>query len=42
MWMGARKDILGEFTLSTRHRIMGWLTTLVMAAAVVAMVVTAD
>jgi Mn2+/Fe2+ NRAMP family transporter len=42
MWMGARKDILGEFTLSTRHRIMGWLTTLVMAGAVVAMVVTAD
>jgi Mn2+/Fe2+ NRAMP family transporter len=41
MWMGARKDILGEFTLSTRHRIMGWVATVVMAAAVVAMVVTA-
>lgn len=41
MLIGARKDILGRYTLSWRHKLLGWLATAVMAAAVVAMVVTA-
>jgi len=40
MWLGTRRDILGAFTLTRRHRVLGWLATAVMAAAVVAMVVT--
>jgi Mn2+/Fe2+ NRAMP family transporter len=40
MHLGMRTDILGEHTLGTRHRWLGWLATAVMAAAVVAMVVS--
>ena len=41
MWLGTRKDILGDYTLTRRHQMMGWFATGVMAVAVVAMVVTA-
>ena len=40
-WYRARRDILGRYTLTRRHAVMGWLATAVMAAAVVAMIVTA-
>ncbi len=40
MWLGTRRDILGEHTLSLRHRVMGWLATAVMAVAVLAMVLS--
>ena len=40
MWLGARRDILGDLTLSRRHRALGWFATAVMAVAVVAMIVT--
>lgn len=38
MWLGMNKTILGKYTLSLRHRIVGWFATAVMLAAVVAMV----
>lgn len=37
MRLGTRRDILGEYTLSRRHQVLGWFATAVMAAAVVAM-----
>ncbi|HMC14014.1 MAG TPA: divalent metal cation transporter [Albitalea sp.] len=40
MLLGARADILGAQTLTRRHRVLGWLATAVMAAAVAGMVVT--
>jgi NRAMP (natural resistance-associated macrophage protein)-like metal ion transporter len=40
MWLGTRRDVLGAFTLSRRHQLLGWLATAVMAAAVLAMVLT--
>lgn len=40
MWLGARKDVLGDYTLTRRHRVIGWFATAVMAMAVAAMVVT--
>jgi Mn2+/Fe2+ NRAMP family transporter len=40
MTLGARRDVLGAHTLSLRHRVLGWLATAVMAAAIVAMAVT--
>ncbi|MBS1191705.1 MAG: iron transporter [Rhodocyclaceae bacterium] len=39
MWLGSRRDVLGDFTLSRWHRILGWLATAVMATAVVGMIV---
>ncbi len=36
--LGSNPAVLGTATLSKRHRFIGWLATLVMAAAVVAMV----
>jgi len=39
MWLGTRSDVLGEYTLSRRHRVLGWFATAVMAAAVMAMLV---
>ena len=39
MWLGSRRAILGAYTLSWRHRILGWLATAVMGAAVTAMLV---
>lgn len=41
MLIGSHRGILGAHTLSRRHRVMGWLATAVMAAAVVAMALTA-
>lgn len=42
MWMmmriGTSREILGAYTLSRRHQILGWFATLVMFAAVCAMV----
>ena len=40
MWLGNRRDILGDNTLTLRHRVLGWFATGVMGAAVVAMVVS--
>jgi NRAMP (natural resistance-associated macrophage protein)-like metal ion transporter len=37
MLMAARRDIMGELTVSTRLKVLGWACTAVMAAAVVAM-----
>jgi NRAMP (natural resistance-associated macrophage protein)-like metal ion transporter len=37
MWLGTRRDVLGEFTLTMRHRVLGWIATAVMAAAVAGM-----
>ncbi len=37
MWLGTRRELLGAYTLTLRHRVLGWLATAVMAAAVVAM-----
>ena len=39
MWLGTRRDVLGDYTLSWRHRVLGWFATAVMAAAVTAMFV---
>lgn len=41
MLIGSHRGILGAHTLTLRHRVMGWIATAVMAAAVVAMLVTA-
>jgi NRAMP (natural resistance-associated macrophage protein)-like metal ion transporter len=41
MIIGSHRGILGAHTLSLRHRVLGWLATAVMAAAVVAMGLTA-
>lgn len=41
MWLGSRREILGDFTLSKRHRALGWLATAMMGATVVAMIVAA-
>ena len=38
MWLGTRRDILGDYTLTRRHQVIGWFATGVMAVAVVAMV----
>jgi NRAMP (natural resistance-associated macrophage protein)-like metal ion transporter len=40
MALGTNRRILGEHTLTMRHRVLGWLATAVMAAAVAAMLVT--
>ena len=37
MVLGSRRDVLGDHMLSLRHRVTGWLATLVMLAAVLAM-----
>jgi NRAMP (natural resistance-associated macrophage protein)-like metal ion transporter len=37
MLLGQRADVMGEFVVSRRLRVLGWLATAVMAAAVVAM-----
>ena len=38
MWLGTNRTVLGDYTLTRRHQIFGWLATAVMLAAVVAMV----
>ncbi len=40
MRIGQSKDIMGELTISRRHRILGWAATGVMALAVLFMLVT--
>jgi Mn2+/Fe2+ NRAMP family transporter len=40
MLLGTHRAILGDYTLTRRHRVLGWCATAVMAAAVVAMLVT--
>jgi NRAMP (natural resistance-associated macrophage protein)-like metal ion transporter len=37
MWLGTRREVLGDYTLTLRHRVLGWFATAVMAAAVIAM-----
>lgn len=39
MWIGSNKLILGRYTLTRRHKILGWVATLVMLSPVIAMVV---
>ena len=39
MWLGSNHEILGDYTLSRRHLVLGWFATAVMAAAVIAMIV---
>jgi Mn2+/Fe2+ NRAMP family transporter len=40
MWIGQSKRLMGSYTISTRHRVFGWLATAVMAASVLGMLVT--
>ncbi len=40
MLMAVRPDIMGQFVISTRLKMLGWLATLMMAAAVCAMFLT--
>jgi len=41
MGIGQSRRLMGELTMSRRHRFFGWLATMVMAIAVVGMLVTA-
>ena len=41
MWLGQSRRIMGEFTMSFRHRILGWAATGVMSLAVAVMLLTA-
>lgn len=40
MWIGQSKRIMGELTMSARHRFFGWAATVVMAIAVLVMFAT--
>ncbi|MFZ6655964.1 NRAMP family divalent metal transporter [Undibacterium sp. TJN19] len=40
MLMAVRKDIMGQFVITTRLKVLGWLATLMMALAVLAMLLT--
>ena len=40
MLLASSKRIMGDFTLSMRHRVLGWIATGVMLAAVLAMLAT--
>lgn len=40
MWIGQSKRLMGEWTISTRHRFFGWSATAVMAVAVIVMFFT--
>jgi Mn2+/Fe2+ NRAMP family transporter len=40
MWIGQSRRLMGEWTISLRHRFFGWSATLVMAIAVIALLVT--
>lgn len=39
MWIGGNKLILGNYTLTLRHKILGWIATLVMLSPVIAMTI---
>lgn len=41
MWIGQSPALMGELTMSCRHRWLGWTATAVMAVAVIVMFVTA-
>jgi hypothetical protein len=41
MLIAMRVDIMGQFIITTRLKVLGWLATLMMAAAVAAMLLTA-
>jgi Mn2+/Fe2+ NRAMP family transporter len=41
MWIGQSRQLMGEWTMSRPHRVLGWIATGVMAVAVVAMCLTA-
>lgn len=41
MWIGQSRRVMGDLTMSGRHRCFGWAATAVMAAAVAVMFVTA-
>jgi Mn2+/Fe2+ NRAMP family transporter len=40
MLMAVRPEIMGQFVITTRLKVLGWLATLMMAAAVFAMLLT--
>ncbi len=40
LWVGQSKRLMGQHTISLRHRILGWAATAVMAVAVLLMAVT--
>jgi Mn2+/Fe2+ NRAMP family transporter len=40
MLMAARKDIMGQFVITAKLKVLGWLATLMMALAVLAMSLT--
>jgi len=40
MWIGQSQRLMGDFTISRRHRIFGWTATAVMAVAVLVMFAT--
>ena len=40
MWIGQSPKLMGDYTISLRHRILGWAATGVMAVAVITMLVT--
>jgi Mn2+/Fe2+ NRAMP family transporter len=40
MLLASRKDVLGKFVISRRHRVGGWAATAMMAAAAIAMFAT--
>jgi len=42
MWIGQSTRLMGNYTISQRHRFLGWSATLVMAAAVVLMFATSS
>jgi NRAMP (natural resistance-associated macrophage protein)-like metal ion transporter len=39
MWIGGNKLILGNYTLTLRHKILGWIATLVMLTPIIAMTI---
>jgi NRAMP (natural resistance-associated macrophage protein)-like metal ion transporter len=41
MLLSARRDVMGEFTIGGRLKLLGWLTTGLMAASVIALALTA-
>jgi len=40
MWLAASRRVMGEFIVTGWVKVLGWIATMVMAAAVVAMVAT--
>lgn len=40
MWIGQSHRLMGEYTISKRHRFLGWSATAVMAVAVIVMLAT--